>query len=94
MTPTGGDEVSARTQIRELQWRTDGSGRQLIGVYDDAIERGEDGTLRFARRSFEMLYRGPADLTGRLHLADASATDGDPCSRSLQAGSLHHPPAS
>ena len=63
-----GETAQARWQIRELQWRDDGSIAQLIGVYHDAMERGDDGVLRFTQRDFELIYSGPIDGTGRLRL--------------------------
>jgi len=53
--------------VRELQWRPDGSGSQLIGVYHDDL-RAVDGSWCFARRRFELVYRGPLDVSGRLYL--------------------------
>ena len=57
---------SARTTVRELQWKPEGEGSQLIGVYDDTFSGPADAPL-FASRRFTLLYRGPADLSGRLH---------------------------
>jgi ketosteroid isomerase-like protein len=61
-----GDHASARWQIRELQWRDDGTASELIGVYHDVMARGLDGVLRFTERDFELIYSGPTDGTGRL----------------------------
>ncbi len=58
--------ATARVQVRELQWRTDGTGSELIGVYHDDVVIGDDGRAAFSRRDFEMLYRGPVDLSGTL----------------------------
>ena len=58
--------ASATVQVRELQWRADGSGSELIGVYHDEVVLGDDGRCRFARRDFELLYDGPVSLPGRL----------------------------
>jgi hypothetical protein len=67
--PAGADEDErcAHWQVRELQWRADGSGKQLIGVYHDDVRR-LDGAWSFARRRFELLYRGSLDVSGRLYL--------------------------
>jgi hypothetical protein len=62
-----GAGVTAHWQVRELQWRPDGSASQLIGVYHDDL-RAVDGAWRFARRRFELVYRGSVDLSGRLYL--------------------------
>lgn len=61
-----GDTASARWQIRELQWRDDGTVSELIGVYHDVMTRGLDGVLRFAQRDFEVIYSGPVDGSGKL----------------------------
>jgi len=68
--PPAGADLHAHWQVRELQWRPDGSGSQLIGVYHDDLEAVE-GAWCFARRRFELLYRGPIDLSGRLYLPPA-----------------------
>ena len=61
--------------MRELQWRADGTGSELIGVYHDTMQvEGDGDELRFARRDFELLYRGPVDLSGKLRLR-RSVTD-------------------
>jgi ketosteroid isomerase-like protein len=59
-------EGRARFTVRELQWRSDGEGTQLFGVYDDAVCGPADAPV-FASRSFTLIYRGAADLSGRLH---------------------------
>ena len=65
--PGDTDERRAHWQVRELQWRADGSGRQLIGVYHDDV-RPLDGRWQFTRRRFEVVYRGSLDVSGRLYL--------------------------
>ena len=65
VTPSGPDDAAASWQVRELQWRADGTGSELIGVYHDDLRRGVDG-WQFARRDFELLYDGPLELPGRL----------------------------
>jgi uncharacterized protein (TIGR02246 family) len=67
--------ASATFQVRELQWRPDGSGSQLIGVYHDVIV-DDAGRCRFARRDFELLYDGPVDLSGRLRRPRPSERSG------------------
>jgi hypothetical protein len=59
------DRASARWQVRELQWRMDGTGSELLGVYHDEVERTAEG-WRFARRDFELIYDGPVAMPGRL----------------------------
>lgn len=61
-----GDNASARWQIRELQWREDGTVSELIGVYHDVMARDLDGVLRFTQRDFELIYSGPIDGSGKL----------------------------
>jgi len=62
------DAATAHTafQVRELQWRADGTGSELIGVYHDVVVLDPDGRCRFTRRDFELLYSGPVDLAGRV----------------------------
>lgn len=62
----GGDDASARWQVREMQWNVDGTANELIGVYHDTMARSDDGTLRFTRRDFELIYSGAPDGSGRL----------------------------
>jgi ketosteroid isomerase-like protein len=71
ITVAEADHAAATWQVRELQWRADGTGSELLGVYDDAMVVGDDAELRFARRDFELLYRGPVDLRGKLRLPNA-----------------------
>lgn len=62
----GGDDASARWQIRESQWMEDGTRSELVGVYHDTMTRTDDGTLRFAEREFELIVRTAGDGTTRL----------------------------
>jgi hypothetical protein len=64
--PDEGGTVEAHWQVRELQWRPDGTGGELIGVYHDTVQPVA-GIWRFARRRFELVYRGPLDLPGRVY---------------------------
>ena len=57
---------SARWYVRELQWRKDGRTKLLLGVYDDTYTGPVNAPL-FASRRFSVLYRGPADLSGKLY---------------------------
>ncbi len=68
VTPSGPDHATATWQARELQWRPDGSGSELIGVYHDALTRTPEG-WKFAHRDFELLYDGPVAVPGRLRNA-------------------------
>ncbi len=66
-------DVSARgaakavTQVREVQWRRDGSASELMGVYHDDITVVAPGEARYWRRDFELIYSGEASLPGKLH---------------------------
>ncbi|CAB4733993.1 unannotated protein [freshwater metagenome] len=60
-----GPAAHARWQIRELQWKTDAPVSCVLGIYSDHLVV-EDGSWRFARRQFDILYRGPVDLTGHV----------------------------
>jgi uncharacterized protein (TIGR02246 family) len=56
--PRGNDAATATWQIRELQWRTDGTQTFVIGTYTDDCERDTDGIWRFTRREFSVIERG------------------------------------
>jgi hypothetical protein len=58
--------VTASVQVRELQWRSDGTGSELIGVYHDRITIDAAGSALFTHRDFELIYDGRVDLPGRL----------------------------
>lgn len=60
-------EGTATWQVRELQWPTDGPARCLIGVYHDVVVADDAGVARFRQRRFELRYRGPTDLSGRVY---------------------------
>ena len=55
--------------MRELQHAPDGTGGELIGVYDDEMARdpGRDGRWCFTRRRFHLAYRGRLELPGRVY---------------------------
>jgi len=76
VTPVSEDRATATWQVRELQWRVDGSGSELIGVYHDELTRTTDG-WRFARRDFELLYDGPVTMPGRLREARSTTQAGE-----------------
>jgi len=63
----GGDDASARWQIRECQWMADGTRSELVGVYHDTMSRGDDGVLRFTARDFELVARTAGDGSTRLY---------------------------
>lgn len=68
VTPIDPDHAAAAWQVRELQWRADGTGSELIGVYHDTLTRTPEG-WKFAHRDFELLYDGPVAMPGRLRKA-------------------------
>ena len=63
--PLDDGRAAASWQVRELQWREDGTASELIGVYHDQLDRA-DGAWRFTHRDFELLYDGPVSMPGRL----------------------------
>ena len=58
-----GPAADARWQIRELQWKAEEPVSCVLGIYSDHVVF-DGGAWRFARRQFDILYRGPVDLTG------------------------------
>jgi hypothetical protein len=63
--PVDATRASCTFQVRELQWRNDGEGSELIGVYHDTVVVHDD-RASFTHRDFELLYNGPVALSGRL----------------------------
>jgi uncharacterized protein (TIGR02246 family) len=61
-----GDTARARWYIVELGRTNEGRGVYFAGVYQDRLVRTADG-WRFAERHFEFLYRGFADLPGKVY---------------------------
>jgi hypothetical protein len=61
----GGERAGAdaRWQIRELQWKAEEPVSCVLGIYSDRVVF-DGAAWRFARRQFDILYRGPVDLTG------------------------------
>lgn len=57
-----GDGAVGRIDTTEITKMGDGSYAMTLGIYHDWFVQ-EDGTWRFARRHFELAYRGPADLS-------------------------------
>ncbi len=58
-----GERATARWYLSELSVGQDGSRGLIVGVYHDECRRS-DGTWRFSKRRFDMLYAGPPDLSG------------------------------
>jgi uncharacterized protein (TIGR02246 family) len=52
----------ARWQIREFQWKDGAPVSCVMGIYTDRL-LVEDGAWRFAERRFDIVYRGPVDLS-------------------------------
>jgi uncharacterized protein (TIGR02246 family) len=55
---TGEGSGRAVWQIRELQWRTDGTQTYLLGTYSDECAIDADGVWRFTSRTFDEVLRG------------------------------------
>ncbi|MFQ5516667.1 MAG: nuclear transport factor 2 family protein [Acidimicrobiia bacterium] len=59
-----GDTASARWYLSEFAKSAHDGGWHFVGVYQDRHVR-VDGAWLFARRKFDFLYRGPADVSGK-----------------------------
>lgn len=57
-----GRSARARWQIREHQWKADAPPSCVIGIYTDRLVV-EQGAWCFAERRFDIVYRGPVDLS-------------------------------
>jgi len=57
--------ATARWHIREFQWKADAPVNCVMGIYGDHLAI-RDGRCVFTRRRFDVLYRGPVDLTGAI----------------------------
>jgi uncharacterized protein (TIGR02246 family) len=64
LTPEG---AHARSTIAEMARGREGEGSQFVGVYHDRLTRTAGGGWRFAARRFRFLYRGRADLPGKVY---------------------------
>ena len=58
-----GDTASARFYVQENIKDAEGNGFRVAGVYNDDIVR-ENGEWKFAVRKFDVIYRGPVDMSG------------------------------
>ena len=58
-----GQRASGRWYLTEHLKTTEGEASMVLGVYDDEYSR-ESGSWLFTRRRYNILYRGPADLSG------------------------------
>jgi hypothetical protein len=58
-----GDKATARFYVQENIKDAKGDQVRVAGVYDDELVR-ENGKWKFSKRNFNVLYRGPTDLTG------------------------------
>lgn len=56
-----GTDMTGRCYVNEHLRTADGQGFFVFGQYDDRYVQ-ENGTVRFAERIFQPLYRGPADI--------------------------------
>lgn len=58
-----GNEATGRWYLSEVAHTSQGDRLLTVGVYHDHCVR-EEGTWRFAKRRFDVLYQGPPDLSG------------------------------
>jgi hypothetical protein len=58
-----GERGISRSYVEEILEDNDGNAVRVYGVYDDEVVV-EDGAWRFAVRRYNVLYRGPVELTG------------------------------
>ncbi len=58
-----GDTASGRWYLTEHLKMGDGSSNMTLGVYDDEYSRAT-GSWLFSRRTYNVIYQGPPDLTG------------------------------
>ncbi|MEZ5232404.1 MAG: nuclear transport factor 2 family protein [Acidimicrobiales bacterium] len=55
---------AGRWYFSEYSRTKTGKNLLYLGAYDDTYRLGPDGRWRFASRTLEWLYQGPADLSG------------------------------
>ena len=58
-----GERGTSRSYVEEILEDNDGNAVRVYGVYDDEVVV-EDGAWKFAVRRYNVLYRGPIELTG------------------------------
>ena len=58
-----GETATGRWYLTEHLKTVEGDTNITLGVYDDEYRR-EDGAWLFARRSYQIIYQGPPDLSG------------------------------
>jgi len=58
-----GDTATARFYVQENIRDAEGNGFRVAGVYNDELKK-EGGEWKFAVRHFNVLYRGPVDMSG------------------------------
>lgn len=58
-----GERGTSRSYVEEILEDNDGNAMRVYGVYDDEVVV-EDGAWKFAVRRYNVLYRGPIELTG------------------------------
>lgn len=63
MIEVSGDTATARFYVQENIKDAQDAGFRVAGVYNDELIR-ENGEWKFAVRRFNVLYRGPVDMTG------------------------------
>ncbi len=58
-----GDTANSRSNVEEILEDPDGNAMRVYGVYNDKLVK-EDGKWRFLERHYNVIYRGPIELTG------------------------------
>ena len=58
-----GESATGRWYLTEHLKMADGDTNMTLGVYDDEY-RCEEGRWLFSRRSYQVIYQGPPDLSG------------------------------
>ena len=59
----GGDRAGGRWYLTEYTCDQEGNTATVLGAYDDKYVK-RDGQWLFAERVYQILYQGPADLSG------------------------------
>ena len=58
-----GEQATGRWYLTEYTCDNDENTNTILGVYDDSYVK-RDGDWLFARRVYQIMYMGPADLSG------------------------------
>ncbi len=63
LVEVSGETATARFYVQENIKDAEGNSFRVAGVYNDQLVK-EHGAWRFALRKFDVLYRGPVDMSG------------------------------